>query len=358
MKILCIDTVQKFKNLKQAFNNPLGGLTAKLLTLIEGFTELGHQTVILTNTDSVDVQSWNIHDSINNIDDYLPSCDVILINAYMNTSLLMKIKNKPIFFVTGDLTLVDRTWWLYNDNFKSLITGFIFVSEYHSKIMCETYKIPENKVSIITNPINKIFHVSKENIDGIRFKKSLSGGAPCKIFPDISDVINNVNHTDIIFNIISTNDLYSNYNDIPCRVDKSFTKNIRELNKMNINILNPVGKKELYEYYYQHLTYVHPNCYPETCCAMILEAMTCGCIPIVINEGPFKEYITNGVNGFLINRCDDPLDTCKLLSDVIVDVHSMNKDQLNKVSNNAKQIYDIFNYYKTATKYIEFFRNI
>lgn len=94
--------------------------------------------------------------------------------------------------------------------------------------------------------------------------------------------------------------------------EKNGLEELRTLTKgQNITILESVPEKELRTVYEQAKIYWHAAGYREDTRKYpdrvehfgisTVEAMSAGCIPIVINAGGQKEIIQNGVNGFLWN---------------------------------------------------------
>ncbi len=85
---------------------------------------------------------------------------------------------------------------------------------------------------------------------------------------------------------------------------------------------------------------------------LVLECMALGVIPIITENVGIKDYIENGYNGFIydFNKLND-------LSELFQEIIS-GKYDLEKISTNAKKIYQKLNWPNVAEKYVSAFKSI
>lgn len=102
MKILLADNGMPF-DLNTPYVKPLGGSETSILLLAKGLKELGHQVVLLGNTQIEKTQDENIIlDSINNFDPYAEIADKIILNRFLSQGINDLVKNKDVYFYTHD----------------------------------------------------------------------------------------------------------------------------------------------------------------------------------------------------------------------------------------------------------------
>jgi glycosyltransferase involved in cell wall biosynthesis len=119
----------------------------------------------------------------------------------------------------------------------------------------------------------------------------------------------------------------------------------------NIQCLGFIDNPE--EYYGQAKVFVLPSTNEGLSTAM-LEAMSCGCVPIVSNVGNLNEAVINGETGFIIENYDD----IQLFSEIIFDLLSDNVT-LNKLSLKAmNKVETYYSYSAQALLYESIVKNI
>ena len=70
--------------------------------------------------------------------------------------------------------------------------------------------------------------------------------------------------------------------------------------------------------------------------------MSCGCVPIVTDISAIPDYITHGLNGFLLNSNVDLMD--EIIS-CLNEIHLLTEYQLVNIQTNAQQTaYEYFTY--------------
>ncbi len=72
-----------------------------------------------------------------------------------------------------------------------------------------------------------------------------------------------------------------------------------------------------------------PSLYGEGLPMSLIEAMACGLVPVVTNDGSMKTFVTNGINGIVVDK-NDVLQICGALVELLYD-----KDKLCKISHTA-----------------------
>ena len=83
---------------------------------------------------------------------------------------------------------------------------------------------------------------------------------------------------------------------------------------------------------------------------VVLEAASCGVVPMYINEYYSIDYIENGVNGYGIKN----LEEMKSVINSLVN----NEEFYSKLSNNALKLYDRFCWKAVISEYNEYFMSV
>ena len=125
-----------------------------------------------------------------------------------------------------------------------------------------------------------------------------------------------------------------------------------------VEILEPVfNSRELSEHYQRARVFAYPSLAQkgETFGLAALEAMSCGCIPLVSDLGCFADFVAPGKNGFVF-RMDDGRIVENLRSELRRILDYGNK--WNDFSMEARRVAKAFEIKEVATNYLEDFSRI
>lgn len=156
------------------------------------------------------------------------------------------------------------------------IRAFTGVSEDKLSVVYHSYK---NKLSMkATPPLNNYIYVGRMDV-----QKGVE--EICEYF---------ANHQELHLTLIGDGD----YVDYIKKMNLAYT---------NINYIGYVkGLDKLKDYYYENAFFIlnskRTKKWEELFGQVIIEAMSCGCVPIVVNHSGPKEIITNGIDGFLFKE--------------------------------------------------------
>jgi len=358
MKIVCIDLVQKIKNIKKIYDQPLGGTTANLVTICKGFIEHGHSVVILGETDNPSNDGWLFYDSIDKWKDYVKNADVLYINSCIRTDIV-EYGHDNMFYTCRDLPSVVRTQWMSDKRLLNEFKGLTFVSEFQKHLHVSTYKLPPEKCHCVYNPIyTPLYNNSCTKREHNRF---IYASAPCKGINALPEIINRLNNRlssiKPEFYIYSSESLYNNPGDLPfTNRDPRYIEAFDTLRCMdNVYVRDVVGKADLAEKLKTSTILLHPHEYTECCPSTILEAMAAGCVPVMVNKGPSEEVIQNNITGKLVepvdityeNRWTNFVDSvCELYNDYYIHLYR---------STAIEWANDIFDYMKISRLYLKLF---
>jgi glycosyltransferase involved in cell wall biosynthesis len=114
------------------------------------------------------------------------------------------------------------------------------------------------------------------------------------------------------------------------------------LNNLVVTNLGTIAKKDLLEVFqYSHLLLL-PTRSPEGFPKVVAEAMSMGCIPIVTNISAIPDYVTHGINGFLL---DSDGDLIQEILNCFNEIHLLSESQLVDIRKNAQDTaYNYFTY--------------
>lgn len=212
----------------------------------------------------------------------------------------------------------------------------IFVSASLKEFSKKYYKTDAAKIEIIPNGIDKIYAGIKE----IKFSDKL------KIVLFLNSI-----HGQYDAGVLELLTNYQKIINVPCRIyllgnfiieDKTLDDRIFE----KIGILEAAKLREFLED--KHIV-IKPSLY-ESFSIFTAECMAMGLIPIVSNKVGIKDYIETGVNGFIYKNIAE----IKQILDYLYN----DKDNLQKISLNARMIYDKLNWKKVSEEYYKIYKQL
>lgn len=364
MRIVCVDLVQKVRDIKYTYDQPLGGTTSNIYTLSKGFIEHDSSVAILSNIENSSSDEWIFYDTIRKWKEYVNKADVVCINSCIDTNII-DYGHKNLFYICRDYPDVIRTKWMLD---KSLVDKFkyiVFVSEYHMNFMINHYRLPREKCRFIHNPIYTPFYTQPRHRYENRF---VFISAPCKGINSLPYYINRINNRlksiNPEFYVYSSESLYNHFDELPySRVDSRYTESVDSIRMLdNVYVRDVVGKKYIAEILKESSILIHPHEYIEACPTAIIESMASGCIPVMGNKGPSDEIITDKFNGRLTERKEHHTgnaseDKCYIdeLVDITVDLFE-NSDMSSYRKNCIESSIEKYNYIDISRKFIDLFK--
>ena len=169
--------------------------------------------------------------------------------------------------------------YVYLNFNHSKIDKIVCPSQWARDLFVKHWKVPEYKLVIIHNGYNKIFSYSSK-----KTKTFIYTGIPYKgleLFPQIfSKVLEK--HPDARLKIFSCMGLYGQTD-----TNKKLYDTLRSI--PNVEYHSSVDQSELVSHYQESAFFLHPNIWEETFCVSMVEAMACGCHPIISNIGAIPE---------------------------------------------------------------------
>ena len=173
----------------------------------------------------------------------------------------------------------------YRNFNKDLIDLIVCPSEWAKEQFIKCLKVPENKLRVISNGVNKIFTLSKN-----KTKTFIHTSIPYKglellpyIFPKILE-----KHPDAKLKVFSSMELYGIEQD-------PYEKVYDQLKSIsNVEYYPAVDQSKLVAAYQEAAFFIHPNIWEETFCVAMTEAMSCGCYPIITDIGAIPE-VSKGI---------------------------------------------------------------
>ncbi len=124
-------------------------------------------------------------------------------------------------------------------------------------------------------------------------------------------------------------------------------KKLKKLAKdINVKFMGQKPRENVLEALEEARIFILPS-KKETFGLSYLEALAKGCIVICTKNSGMDGFIKNGLNGFITES------NSKNIANTIKKVLSLNKDELNKISDNAKKLAQQLEYYECAKNYLE-----
>jgi len=169
--------------------------------------------------------------------------------------------------------------YVYVNFNHSKIDKIVCPSQWARDLFVKHWKVPEYKLVVIHNGYNKIFSYSSK-----KTKTFIYTGIPYKgleLFPQIfSKVLEK--HPDARLKIFSCMGLYGQTD-----TNEKLYDTLRSI--PNVEYHSSVDQSELVSHYQESAFFLHPNIWEETFCVSMVEAMACGCHPIISNIGAIPE---------------------------------------------------------------------
>jgi|TARA_R100000479_G_scaffold4121_1_gene2046 glycosyltransferase involved in cell wall biosynthesis len=169
--------------------------------------------------------------------------------------------------------------YVYLNFNHSKIDKIVCPSQWARDLFIKHLKVPEYKLVVIHNGYNKIFSYSSR-----KTKTFIYTGIPYKgleLFPQIfSKVLEK--HPDARLKIFSCMGLYGQTD-----TNEKLYDTLRSI--PNVEYHSSVDQSELVSHYQESAFFLHPNIWEETFCVSMVEAMACGCHPIISNIGAIPE---------------------------------------------------------------------
>ena len=180
----------------------------------------------------------------------------------------------------------------------------IAISHYTKKAIVDIYGIDEDRIKVIYNSIDTNFFSRTNEIDPRICKKikEFKGNNLLGIWVGRSHSIKN---PELLFEVIKGMREYRvKFIIIGMRRDDRFIKDYADgIDKDNVLFLGKVDN-DLLPGIYSLSDFLLITSVYENLPTVLLESMSCGCIPISTDVGGIAEVIDEGVNGFLINSHD------------------------------------------------------
>lgn len=271
------------------------------------------------------------------------------------------------------------------DSYKfKKIVATIYHSIYYAKVIADKYNIPLVYYAQGYEPYFEngkeygIAELSYKLADDVLTISSYLKNRYKDMFKIDSTVISNGVNTDLLYNkntstkiktitiMLRNNvlkgdyillDIYkkitNKYNDLNINLiysneEITFPQNNNKTIKVN-KILGPLTRKEITDILQKSDLYIDAS-FTEGFGLMALEAMTAGNVAIVSNSGGIKEYIQDGINGYIINGVNNIEEYIEKI-DVLL---NNNKEYL-RIKNNINNDIKKHDYDKVINEYIEYF---
>lgn len=340
MNILICDNGLPF-NLKTLENNSLGGSESSILLLSKGLSELGHNIVLLNNSNESET---NNKIQLGNVKDFslvAEKADIIVLNRFIPREI-EQFKNKKIFYWCHDAYDQDNLKWMMNQNVWNSYINVLCVSEWQKNTL-EKYFNAKN-IKVLNNPIYSPFYYGNAQRNP---NKLIFASIPYKGLEVIGDIFQEIcirSKRNLTLELFSSMSLYNREN---TEYQNIYNK-LQSIKGININ--EPISMKKIaYELSTSSL-YIAPTTYHETFGRVFTESMAAGCIPVTVNNGANKEIIND--NGFVVEGAN--INNLEVQNNFIDCVCSALEEDLYSKRLKAEDYSRKFDYLKIAKKFEEF----
>lgn len=201
--------------------------------------------------------------------------DDVLVDS--NPSKLSKIENNKLKILWAH---ANCDQYIYKDANWQNIDHIVCVSEWEKNEFVKNLKLPKEKITVIRNGGADYFKPKKEKSKTLIYTSTPFRGLNnfLNIFPKILK-----KHPDTKLKIFSGMSLYGNTQD-------EFTELYNKLKKLeNVEYSDAIEHELLVKEYQDAMIFCYPNTWEETSCVSLIEAMRCGCYPVMSDIGALRE---------------------------------------------------------------------
>ena len=214
----------------------------------------------------------------------------------------------------------------------------VFPSNLLSKEFQKYYKIAHSKLIVIPNGIGKQFLKSEQKLP---FEKEFN-----LIFYNSFDGLINKGLNDLVKQLSLIKDFK-----IRLFVLGNVQNELRSNNNLEIIFVGTLDHSKFIEFCKDKNFIIKTSAF-DAFSIIVGECMALGVIPIITNNVGFKDYIKNGINGFIYDS-DSPNSLVDLFNRI-----SANKYNRNSISDNASKIVNELNWQVIGDKYIQAYKSL
>ena len=173
---------------------------------------------------------------------------------------------------------------LGSKDFVNKLDWIVYNSNWNFEKHIYQFKIPENKLMVIRNAIEKIDFVEKPK-DKINL---IYHTTPWRGLVHLLKIFKSLNSTNVVLNVCSSTIIYGKKFDAV--LGKTYEGLFNECkNTKNVNYLGFLENKKIIELLKKMHIFAHPSIWPETSCISAIESMAAGCEVVTTNLGALYE---------------------------------------------------------------------
>lgn len=187
---------------------------------------------------------------------------------------------------------VDQPMHSNLEYFMDDIDLIVCISEWQKQQFIHYKKIPQEKIVVISSAVADMFKPPNKP----KSKTCIFLSAPHKGIAPLPKIWRQVvkRHPTAQLKVFSSSSLYENANKTYSQEKPEFVEVINELKSLPNVLYSPcIEREELLPHIQDAAFFIHPNVWEEVFCASMVEAMACGCYPIVSDIGALREVSFN-----------------------------------------------------------------
>lgn len=275
--------------------SPLGGTESSICYLATTLAQRGHEVSILNKVGGAgvyaNVYSLSINDNLTV--DYLNSRDVIICSnaAFLGKRLKDSGIIKPLIFWSGHDTNQPAVNGLSDQDTVSCWENIVLVSLWQAERYIKHLGVSESKIRILPNAIGLPFDNQNRSVPFFfeceKPPVLIYASAPhrglfelIKSYPLIKSQIPGA-----ILNVYSSMKMYG----VPLEEDKYKLLYDVCMSTEGIFYYGSVNQQELCQAMLESDVFIYPSTFEETSCISLMQAMSCGCLPLFNDYGALKE---------------------------------------------------------------------
>lgn len=284
-KVLFLDGTEAYSP-HRIKEKPCGGIVTSLTNIPRNLVKMGWDVTIASGYQKEEVVEGVRH--VTKFGDYRP--DIVVFNRnVLSHSLLERFRGAKTVWWLHDI--VDHRY-LEDDAFRK-INKIVSLSDYCTSSYSDFYEIDPCRFVKIQNGVDKkIFHNERRRQDKNLF---ICASAPIKGLYPIEFTFLNMRRVNPSFELR----LYASQKLHDIDNTKQIDAQLTHLKNIGVTVLDPIPQAELADVMRSARCLLMPNHYPEICSNVLLQALSCGLPVVGVDIGSAREFIKDGVNGFL-----------------------------------------------------------
>jgi tetratricopeptide (TPR) repeat protein/glycosyltransferase involved in cell wall biosynthesis len=275
----------------------LGGSESALIYMAQELARANKQVVVFCRTETPGMYAGVYYEKLEKLAAFIQFTIIdVFISVRSPEIFQLPIKARVKALWIHDAADQPHLLPLHEAEIRDAIDCYITLSEWQTRGLLQTFKIPKEKIFISRNGVRRQFFKTYRSR---RKKRLVYTSTPfrgleilLKLFPEIRKEIH-----DVELYVYSSMEIYG----ISKKDDQDRFGHIYErCQQPGVTLVGSLPQKELARELMKAKVFVYPNIFDETSCIAALEAQAAGLPAVVSQKGALPETVIHGKSGFTV----------------------------------------------------------